>query len=416
MNKSVITIILGFCGVFSIYTMALAQSREGDPVRFSLITSAAFTDNRDSAVDGDSNTDLYLKPRLDGVANWGRGSLVFYYEPSCRYRSDPSDVQNDTELQHDVGLNLEHSPVRRLTFNVQNRFALTDDPAIQKDGATLRRDTSFIINWAGIGSKIDLGKHTRLDMQFEHILKRYDETDVASESDEDSLNTTFTAWQQVTKTLGLFVDVGASVFEYEHTYNIDRNFDSLSGGVGAYKVFGKMLEGNFRLGQKAFSYDDASLVDDEEPYISLDLMIQPVSTFRIKLDASYMLKNSDTFPHASQKYTSFNTRLEVDVTKMLMFGVSAEYRLGEYDIDTVPQEAINRILSNPAGYPSWVQRFVYGGETSGEEKTLMGTIDLAYQIGKNTSIRLAGNYENVKSDVSTTFDRNAVSLALSRAF
>ena len=416
MNKFVNRMILVFFCVCLVGNVATAQSRVGDPLRFSLSTSAAYTDNRDSAVDAESNTDFYLKPKLSGSANWRRGSLVFYYEPSFRYRTDPSAVQNDDELQHDVSLTLEHSLAPRLTFNVQNRFVQTDDPAIQENGSTLRRDSSYIINWAGIGGKVGIGKHTGLNVQVEHMIKRYDEVAVASESDEDNLNATLTLRRQISKTFDLFMDVKSTIFEYEHTDEIDRDFDSFSAGVGAYKMFGKMLDGNIRLGQKTLSYDDDALSDNDEPYVSVDLTLKPKDTLRLKLSGNYMLKNSDVFPHASQQYSSVNTRLEADFTEMFTFGLAAGYRLGEYDVETVTPEAKNRIRSNSESYSTWAQRFLSEGETSGEEETLIGTIDLTYKINRNTSIKLANRYEDVSSDVGVSFDRNALSLSFSKAF
>ena len=91
-----------------------------------------------SETDEESNFDLYLAPRIDVVADLVRTKLDAYYQPYYRYRTDPSDIQNEDEFYHSLGLNMDHEFTEQSKIRLWEKFDLTDDPAVEEGAITIR--------------------------------------------------------------------------------------------------------------------------------------------------------------------------------------------------------------------------------------------------------------------------------------
>jgi len=397
-------------------TIVHAQSRQGDPIRFSLKVGAEYTDNRDSLADGEDNTDIWTRPRLDAIVDWDRGALNFYYEPAFRYRTDPNDVQNYTELYHDIAAVVNHDINPKLSLNVNERFAYTDDPAVQRGGTTLRRDSSYLMNWAGLGAKWKVRPRTVLGVNGTHNLKRYDESEVAIESDEDRSSADLSLSHYVAPTLAFSIVAKADDVDYEHSDGIDRDYVSSSAGLGVDKILGKTVRGSARAGYMSLDYDSDDVPSDDSPYFGIDVRVEPMPTRRFIAGVTYELRESYAYPHASQEYSGIHGAAEFDLGPHFTLKIGAKYRVGDYDLETVPADALARVNSSLDAYQQWIQHFVVDGKTSGEEKAIVTTLEAAYKIDKNTSLALTHRYEDVDSDVRVTFDRNAVGLVLTRNF
>jgi len=97
------------------------------PLRFSVKVEAEFTDNRDSAADGDeeSNFDVFVVPRVDAKVSGDRTTANAYYMPALRYRGDPNEDQDSTALHHHLGLELGHDASPRVKLGLHDRFIFT---------------------------------------------------------------------------------------------------------------------------------------------------------------------------------------------------------------------------------------------------------------------------------------------------
>jgi len=399
MSRIVKVSTLVVIAVFLIKAMVLVATAADSPVKFSVDVGAQYTDNRDSSEDAVSSFDMSLKPRVNMNLSLEENFLDLYYTPCYTYRTRPSDTQNDSELFHDLGVNIKYMPAPRIDTRLLEKFSYTDDPAIDEGGTTLRRDSSYIVNSAEAGVNYLLSRRSNLDFFGRHSIKRYDEASVATEQDEDSVSAGLTMMYQVAKNVAMLAmaDVGSQ--QYETSF--DRGFDSMSGGLGLESILSKNLRSGLRLGWKGVDYDDSALDSESAPYADLSVEVKTIPSTRITAGVGYALKGAGVYPYSSQKSTDVHGKLEWDAVANLTLAVSGTYRVGEYDSDSVS-------ISAPAD--------AYYDEQSGEEKAIIATTEAAYKIGANTSIKFVQMYEDVDSDVSSSFTRNTSNLVLSRQF
>lgn len=378
-----------------------AAMGEGDPVKLSITAAAEYTDNRDSSPAEEENTDLFLTPRIDAILHGERLMLDFYYMPSYRYRSDPSDIQNDTELHHDLGINLTHNVSPKVKLRANERFNITDDPAIVEEGTTLRRDSSYAMNRAELGMTVGVTRRGHIDVSGHHRIKMYDEGIVADESDEERLQAKGRLWNQLGPTLGIMVMGEYMVQDYDSARGLERGFDAIYAGVGVEKILGKALRGQVSVGWSELEYEDSALGSDSAPYVQALIKLSPHDRAELAVTVSYMLRDSDVYPYTSQEYTSLGADLKWAASKQWVLNGGLTYRLGEYDVDSAPVTTTDATYVRPVG---------------GDEETVVGHVGVTFVINSKTSLGLRQLYEDVDSDVSTTFTRNATRLGLSKVF
>ncbi len=379
---------------------ALAMG-EGDPVTLSVRVGAEYTDNRDSLPVEEDNLDINVIPRIDAFLRGERLTLNFFYEPTYRYRTDPSPIQNESELHHDVGLNADFEAAPRVSFFVRERFNVTDDPAIVEEGMTLRRDSSYTMNRAEAGSNLRVGRLGRLTASGRHRIKRYDESPVARESDEDQWGADVRFWQKLGPTLGMSLSGAYEETDYKSARGLQRGFSSLSFGASLEKAVGAALSAAVWGGFKELDYDDSELGKDSAPYVMAQLRVEAHPGLRMFLRGGYMLRDSDAYPYVSQTQTSYGLDAQWDISARWMIEAGGAWRVGEYDADVAPVTATDPSYVRPVG---------------GEEKRLSAWGSAAFRFNETTSLRLRHLYEDVDSDVSPTFTRNATRVELAKKF
>jgi hypothetical protein len=406
------------CGWLLVHagTVAAQEERQAParPLKFTVKAQAEYTDNRDSAPDGleESTVDFYLRPRADLLLDWQRTFLDLYYELSLRYREDPSRFQSEDEYWHDLGVQFRHAVSDRLTLRAHERFQITDDPSVQEGGTTLRRDASFTINTLEAGLRFDASTTCNVDVNGMHRIKQYDE-DVFDVLDEESLEGRATVYQGLSRTLGVFAEVGGQDFTYENKEVADRDFTSVFGAVGFESLFRNFCRASLRVGLRSFEYGDSTLASDDEPYVAALLKVAGNPSSRLFASAKYGMRDSDVFPFASQTETELHARWELDATERLMLELGATYRIGEYDADTLPSAWRARF-----GTANQVLQFInnQATRTQGDENRLMAWVKAALKVGESTTIEGRVLVEDVESDVSTSFTRNAVSVGVAQSF
>jgi hypothetical protein len=393
------------CVVALTTAVASAQQKGSDLLKFSASIYAEDTDNRDSLPAADSNFDVYIKPRMDVHLVGEHGStLDFHYAPYYRYRSNPSTIQNQTELFHDLALSVQHLPDPATTLIFSEYFYRTEDPSIDTTGVMLRRDCSYMMNHIEVSGNRELSDRvSSLNLSGRSIIKRYDDSIVASESDEDNKGVCLTGWHELQRTLAVLGVVDVAEFNYDSSLGIERGFDALSAGSGMEKIVSKNLKYNVRVGLIAVNYKDASVSSKSQPFVSLDFKAQSTPSARMDAAVSYLTRDSDVYPFSSQECSQFFTRMEWDSTSELTLGLEGTYRVGKYSGDSL----------NPEGA---AYQTASGLALSGNENTILLSGDLTYKIGLSTSIKIAHSYENVNTSVRLGYTRNATSVLLTQQF
>lgn len=402
-----------FVGVLACnVSVAQMDAQKGEPFRFSLSIAGETTDNRDSSVNGVDNTDLFITPRIDAVSDTDRTIFNFFYEPSYRYRTEPYASQTADEFQHDVGVKLAHEFNEASSGYINERYVLTDDPSATVANTTFRRDSSYYLNNVEAGGKMLMGERAYVGLDLSHLIRRYDEQAVARDADVDMLDGSLTFGRTMTEKVAVFLMAGASQVDYDKAEGIDRGFTSVNGGAGISKDFTAQVQGAVRVGVKSLEYSDSSLSSDSAPFVQASLESSMSAQTVLGFVARYGQRDSDIYPFASQESSEFTAKVDWKGTEKLRFLVWANYRLGTYDGDTIPDSALRQAgVATPEALMS-----MYGLDADGDQTVITAGITATFALDDNMSIALGQTYEDVDSDVSTSFTRNATRLTLKRKF
>lgn len=375
-----------------------AQREEGQPVNLSLGFSARWTDNRDSAaMNEEENIDLYVRPRLDAYLDWERTILNLYYSPAFRYRNDPSLDQNDTELQHALGANLDHDLTPQLKLVLKEKFDLTDDPSVEAGGSTIQYDQSYIMNQAEGKVRFQLNRWTSLDVYGRNMLKRYDKQYVADESDEDRNDVGLLLWRQVSPTVAMKGGAEYGSYAFDSLRKIDRDFDLLTAVVGVEKVFNPQLRGGVKAGWQEADPSDAGLDSNSDFYGELALRGSSGAAKALEAVLSHGIRDSDVYPFSSQVYTELRGKIDIETSPNMTINLGGTYRLSEYDQGSLPASAV--------GEAAPLAR-------SGDETTIVGKAGVTCQVADNSKIKLEYIMEDIDSDVDVSFTRNVAVASL----
>jgi len=382
---------------------SMLQAEEaGQPVRFSVGTSAQMTDNRDAvSANQKSNVDLYVRPRLDVVHEAEDFRLDLYYVPAYRYRTEPGDTEDDTTWQHDFGCIASHSVSPRTRLRLNEYFSLQDDPAVEEGGITFRGDQSYIRNVVEAALNYDVMKHSNIDFALLNRIKRYDEKNVASRSDEDETRAKIEHRYQLNETLSTLLTGAYSIFAYDNTRGLDRDFNSVIGAVGLQNAFTPNTLGSLSVGGQSREYSDSGLGSDTMPYVraSLEGLLQ--SDLRVGAVLGHGVRDADAYPFASQEYTEFRGFANADIGSRTKLRGSATYRLSTYDEGDVPSGA------TAADFPK---------ATSGDETTIVGDIEVAFQAMEHVAFFAGHRYEDIDSDVGQAYTKNTSRIGASLSF
>lgn len=386
---------------FLLHGIGMAQTKASDPVRFSGDVGVSFTNNRDSSTEKDENTDFFVRPKINAEFQWERLTLDVYYGPSYRWRSNPSRIQNETELFHELGVEAEFSLSPRIKPWIYDFFNYTDYPAVSEGGTQLRRDASYIMNRIQSGVTYEFTRLVHVRFSGNHMIKRYDDDLVAGESDEDRMGGGVHFWHQFARTMGWMAHVDYQQYAYDNDEFFVRDFSTVIFSFGVEKVFGPKLRGSVLGGWQEGVYEDSSLSDVSEPFLRCTVQgsMPPFSIIRTELN--YSVRDSDAYPFASQQSLGIDLHLEWMLPGSMLLGVGSRYHIGDYKRDALPDGAVEADVAPVL---------------SGEKTTTSVSASVGYRLDDHTAVRLTQWYENVDSDVDVTYNRTATSLVLTREF
>lgn len=414
-SLSVLSSIL--CGMVLFAGVLAAEPENVGPAKLSVQARAEYTDNRDSSPDKESTFDFYLGPRLDAFSRTERTLLDFYYAPSYRHRTDPNENEDKNQWHHDLGAVLDHGVSPRLKLRLEENFNVTDDPTLQKDELNIRRDASFTANRVLVGAKYLLNEErSNVGLSVRHRLKNFDSDDGIQYVDEQLLDAGLTFWHMLERSLGLRLQAGMFAAMYDDVEPANRDFTSAYGGVGLEKIFSPQVRVGVDVGGTVLEYDSSSLDSETSPFVNAFVTVTPDPRVRVKLTGAHSLLNSEIYPFASRKNTDMVADVEYDATAQVSVGFTGTYRIEEYDVDSVPPETLADIRSGRLVLNQWAREFFLTGQSSGDENTLIAQARLVYRLDDKTRLTLVQRYEDVDSDVSTTFKRNSSSVSLLREF
>ncbi len=254
----------------------------------------------------------------------------------------------------------------------------------------MRGDRSYWWNRTDGGLRHDLNEYTYLDLSGGYEFKKYDDAEVAAESDEDSVDGQFMFWRRITPQTAAHGEVGASMYAYESRAGLDRDFDSYLLAAGLDRVFSPEFRGGLTGGAQFSQYSDESLDDSTYPYGRINATLSPTAVYSIDASLGIGTRDSDVFPFASQEYTEFRLLLNIDPSPTYGLGLDGTIRDSRYDQDSLPANAAptedgNEITAFISGFGIW-------------------------HINEQALMTLRQTYEDVDSDVEESYTKNTSSL------
>jgi hypothetical protein len=378
-----------------------AEESQGDRFRFSVNTRADYTDNRDTWEAGeDSNVDLYISPRADILFESESTLFDLFYAPKFRYRSNPSDIQNDTELQHDLGVTAKHRPSRRTVLRFNDNFALSDDPSISEDGGTVRGDQSYFLNSLRAGIDHMMTRRNAIEIYGNHRIKRHDKEDMALRWDEDQTDVGSRLVRHLSKQSRLTLEGRYSAYGYESPDGVMRDFDSVLLAVGVERGLSKNLTVGAQVGAQKQAYDDDDIDDSTNPFVELSVRGNTTPGFRLHGALKHAVRDADAYPFASQEYSQFRGVIDWDTSPKTTLTLSGTYRLSKYE-DVVP---------------SAVPLITLIGLPNGDQTTIDVYGQVAYKVGDQLTLLLRQRFQDVDSDVWVSYTKNTTTLELTKYF
>jgi hypothetical protein len=400
MTKSVNVALMGLVAGFMVLPLAYGSEKDGNPLRFSALLHSEFTDNRDSIEKNkQSNTDIYVSPRIDYTYDdGGHSRLTFHYMPSFRYRTDSGDG-DDTMWQHDLGIDGLLSLTKRSRLRLYEQYNYNDDSAIVVGGAVERANHSYSENTAELGFNTDIYRYSNLDIALRNNLKRFDDSVIAKTSDETITTIGAEHRYQINHSLRSVLGATYGLFTYDNS--LDRDFNSILGKVGLENAFTPNTLGRLIIGWQAADYDNSSMDAKDEPYALASIETRTGEDFGIGGEVSHGIRDTDAYPFSSQTYSQVRVFADLNITPSLMLRGYGVYRLSEYDKDDLPPGIVAP---------------TFKGINGGDDNTFVADILLDYTVIENVAVYLGYRYEDVDSEVGQSYQKNTGRVGASLMF
>jgi hypothetical protein len=354
----------------------------------------------------EDSLDWILNGRVDALLDWTQTFLDFYYMPSLRYRSNPSVIQRDLDLYHDLGVSAEHRVSHRLELSANEHFNFTDDPAVDVGGNVLRRDSSFILNRVKAAADYDFSRRLTGSVGGYHTMKRYEDDVVAEHGDEVLMGGSAAAAFMLDRDLIVALVGGVGMVEYSvESGEESRDFQSYECGVTVVHRYGVRTKAELAIGWKMLDFESDELGTESSPYGRLGLLLAQSPRTRFSGSVGYLLRDSDFYPFASQRHLALDCGAEWDaLVQRLTLKVNGGYRVGSYESGSLRTADREQMEAN--GLP-----------TEGDETALLASVSVNWHIQKTYAISLSQQYEHVDYDGALeSFSRNSTRLTATRDF
>jgi hypothetical protein len=373
----------------NVYGQDEAQGPVG-PWLLSARLGGQFTDNRDGLKNNkESNFDLFIEPRADyRFRNGERTMLDLAVLPMVKWHSNPrtSDeggAQNDTELFGTAALELMHQLSPRVRLTLGDAITYNDDPEVNNGGANVRYSNNHIWNTAHAGVDADLGETMATGVKGNYSLKRYSDSKVAENEDEDIVDAQAYLKYKMGSGYNVLGLVGISDFKNNST-TYDRGSQVYSAGAGLEKIFNPDFIGKITGGYQHGEYNNKDMDSIDTPNGTAELTMRAASATRFRLGASYGLYAPYVRPYSIQTLTAITGAIDYDLLPArLTLTLNGQYGQGEYKDEGVDMPG-------------------------GNDDMVMVGVSANYRVNRTWSVTGGYTYENWDSDVREGFSRNMV--------
>ncbi|NCC50094.1 MAG: hypothetical protein EOM20_02650 [Spartobacteria bacterium] len=396
-----------------------AHAKEGKlPIQFINRVRVEYDDNiNQTDKDAKSSFKIIEEPEISANLNFEQTFLSLRYRPALVWWEKRDSSDDKTDIHHDVDAIFNHRFTPRLTLSIQDTFRYAERPELIEDGTVLREKDTFKYNSLNGTLSVLVRPDLRMDLGGRWIILRYDEDDVAKQSDYDQYVGGLSVRHQIVQNSALSAD-----FRYEDTKYKDadsRDSKSTFLGLGLEQIFSPNLLGSLRAGWQHKDYDKSFQSKEDAPYGEASLTFVPSPATRISAGASYAMTETDVYPYTGQNRASVFASFAYDITARIAWYLSGSYGHGDYDGQDLPDDATvgdlpvkqqQQLIDQGAKTTDTLTKEYADSVKDGKEKIGMVSSRLTYKLNRNNWLEAGWQYTNVDSDMRENYERNRVHL------
>lgn len=400
-----------------------------DAWRLSLTVFAEYGDNRDSVPDHYSeNVDERYRYKKEDDTKYGVQPTIAYngrltdvhsyklsYSPIYHYWTNPRVGKDRSEFSHLAYAEFKWAADTRNQFILRDNFKYVlndrwtlDDEAVERTPVTDKKhvdhEQEHYDNTVHAGWKHMVSSRAFIDLDSFWNTIRYCDDELADNNDEDKVGATLKLQRATSAQFqyGLYFrfltwDDQDTVWTSEDgrykTQKVERGIQTYTVGLTTTYRWDERLSFNAAYGWEWVDYETGSIDDRDFPG-DLTLSATYALTLRTRgiFGFRYYVSEAWVYPYASQDLFSFYATLKHSFTHRLSGSVRAEYKIAEYDLKYVPDQARNETFLR---------------KHDGEKKDLYFELALNYRWNQAFNVNVAYGYEDVDSEVSTSYHENS---------
>lgn len=393
-------------------------------------------DNRDSVPDGydthhDGDRYGYVKekdvvygiqPSATLTGSFAANSnYKIGYSPIYQYWSNPRVGSLRKELSHAAVLEYRYILDRRNEFTVRDQFKYIENDYWYLGSADVenyhyvnRRRTEheqahYDNTLTGVW-RTQISERTAMRLQAYWMTIRYEDEDLAAMNDEDKYSVLADLFRSYNAqwSYGVFGkyeewdDSGVNWLRGDSEQRrVERGIATYTLGFSGTHRSSARMSINARYGWQWIDYDDETIEDRDYPGDG-DISVTYAFTLRSKgtIGFRYGVTEAWVYPYASQDLYSFYSMLRTRHTQRLFSTLRLEYKIEKFDSKYIP---------NALRHEDYVT-------SKGDKKDFYGEIALGYRWSKNFDFNVIYNYEEIDSDVSTSYHENTIGVRATYLF
>ncbi len=401
------------------------QVRRDDGFRLTLDVFGEWTDNRDS-VSGErppegerkrfeyEKTDAFtlgVNPRLSFRRDLQLGQFRVEYGPTYRWWENPRVGQRRTELTHELYTELKYRTGGRTDLLLYNNFKYIDDAdlymgsdeaPVDPEARRLTEENSHYDNRLTGQLSYRLTERLSAEAGAYWRIRRYDETFLADNGDEDEFGLTLAGWRQHSAQLSYGLNLRYAWFDRESPDDLELGMETLTLGANVRYRVNKYVDASAWYGYE-FVWHESDEIDDREypADMRIELGITPDVRARMVAGLSMRVTESYVHPYVSQELLALYSSLSYQHTSRLSSTVRVEYRTTDYEERyTDPRTPDGAFGGSAASRPR--------GERDGERNELFFRVGVNYRLLSQLMLSAYYSHTDVDSDVNTSYSRNVI--------
>jgi hypothetical protein len=366
--------------------VGFSQEKE-NPIEIFNRVGVEYDDNIRQASTGEASS-LKISEDVEFVVNFDNDISLFSmrYNPSFTYwENRPED---DTDLHHQFDLVYDRELSPRAALSIKDVFRLAELPELIDDGngVLVREDNDFIYNSISGGLNAKLAENLTGVLDVRHSLLAYDDADVASINDYETVTVGADIGRQLQPRTGVEGQARFTSADYEDNF---RNYDAVQFGAKFSHHISPRLQGTLRAGYETRSFDTVS-EDASSPYADGQLTCVVARDTRVNGGLGLGLSQTPLSEFASSDRVSVYGGVTHDLNARLTVNLSAQAFNNEYSAD----EATGA--------------FDPGSDQVGTEDVLRLSARVSYKLNPTNWLEAGWQYAELDSEVrsESNYERN----------